>query len=348
MIFALFIIIYIIIFILSYIALTKVLKVNGLFKQGLFIFFYLIFLFNSLILFFYLKDSNFKLELSKIQVFLDEKIDSQINSVNASLSEIPKEKDFLLYDSFFVYKDEQVKEKFPSYAEAISYAKKIQGADVFYNDLNQRVWSSSIKLPIKIILDAPLVSQLPELPRGCEVASLTMMLNYAGIYEANKMQLAEEVRKDPTPYSKIDDKIYFGDPNEGFVGDMYTLDNPGYGVYHEPIKELAELYLPNKVINMTGVEFDTVLYHISNGNPVWVISNVTFAELPPNAFQTWITPNGKIDITYRLHAVLVTGFDEEYVYFNDPLQNAKNRKTLRENFRAAWEQMGKQAITYIK
>ena len=29
-------------------------------------------------------------------------------------------------------------------------------------------------------------------------------------------------------------------------------------------------------------------------------------------------PTGPVEITYKLHAVLITGYDEKYVYFNDP------------------------------
>ena len=51
-------------------------------------------------------------------------------------------------------------------------------------------------LPIKdqVHLDIPAISQNPELPRGCEVTSLVMLLNSAGV-NVNKMVLAEKVKK---------------------------------------------------------------------------------------------------------------------------------------------------------
>lgn len=198
-------------------------------------------------------------------------------------------------------------------------------------------------LPKSILIDAPLISQLPELPRGCEVTSLAMLLQWAG-KDVDKMKLADKIYKDKTPLEHKDGRIYYGHPNSGFIGNMYTRNEPGLGVYHRPIKELAEQYLPKQILDFTGQEFDKVLYMLAQEKPVWVIINTRYTELPESEFVTWITPKGEIAITYRMHSVLVTGYDEHYIYFNDPLTNVKNRKALKSEFIAAWEQMGRQAI----
>lgn len=193
-------------------------------------------------------------------------------------------------------------------------------------------------------LDAPLVAQMPELPRGCEVTSLAMLLLDAGV-STNKMTLASQVRKDPTPYSKSNGQIYFGNPYSGFVGDMYTFSKPGLGVYHGPIAELAAKYLPNRVVDLTGGNFEEIYKYLNNGKPVWVINNVMFDTVPSQYWQTWNTPSGKISITYKEHSVLVTGYDSQYIYFNDPLSVTKNRKVAISAFKRGWQQMGRQAIS---
>ncbi|PFJ29080.1 C39 family peptidase [Bacillus thuringiensis] len=199
--------------------------------------------------------------------------------------------------------------------------------------------------PEKVILDAPIINQLPELPRGCEVTSLTMLLQYAGV-KVDKETLGKEIKRDPTPRTVKNGVTHFGNPNDGFVGDMYAFDTAGYGVYHGPIAELAEKYLPHRIVDFSGEDFEKIFLFIDAGTPVWVINNAMFDEISSEYFKTWETPSGPISITMKEHSVLITGYDKEYVYFNDPLSGVKNEKAPIEQFKKGWEQMGKQAVSY--
>jgi uncharacterized protein YvpB len=205
---------------------------------------------------------------------------------------------------------------------------------------------TSIALKDSVLLDAPVINQMPELPRGCEVTSLAMLLQYAGV-QADKMVLADQIKKDPTPYHKENGQVYFGHPNTGFVGDMYSYHNPGLGVYHRPIAELAQNYLPGKIYDFTGADFEEIKRHLSDERAVWVIINTAYRHLEPSYFQTWQTPSGPVDITYKEHSVLITGYDANFVYFNDPLTGVKNKKAPIKDFEQSWVQMGRQAITYL-
>ncbi|MBM7572745.1 C39 family peptidase [Aquibacillus albus] len=195
------------------------------------------------------------------------------------------------------------------------------------------------------LIDIPVIAQMPELPRGCEVTSLAMLLLHAGI-SVDKMTLADQVRKDPTKYQRIDGQVHFGNPNDGFVGNMYTFDKPGLGVYHRPIADLAREYLGDQVVDLTGQGFESVYEQLDNGKPVWVINTSEFRFLNDSYWTTWQTPTGPVKITYKMHAVVVTGYDEDYIYFNDPLTVQKNRKVAKASFIAGWEQFGSQAISY--
>ncbi|MDP4086768.1 MAG: C39 family peptidase [Bacillota bacterium] len=203
-----------------------------------------------------------------------------------------------------------------------------------------------IKIKDQVLLDLPSTSQYPQLPRGCEVTSLSMLLNAAGL-KINKLELAEKVKKEKTPMTFSNGQIYYGNPNDGFVGSMQKKNQPGFGVYHKPIAELAEKYLPGKIKDITGSDFQDLKIYLSAGNPIWVITNTSYQRLPENQFQTWNTPNGSVKVTFKEHSVLLTGYDLSNVYFNDPLTGEKNKKAPIKDFEASWVQMGRQAITYL-
>ncbi|MFC4619052.1 C39 family peptidase [Camelliibacillus cellulosilyticus] len=190
-------------------------------------------------------------------------------------------------------------------------------------------------------IDAPFIAQMPELPRGCEVTSLAMMLRHAGI-SADKMTLAQEIRK--IPFEK--DGLR-GNPYDGFIGDMYSFETDGLGVYDRPIIDLARNYLGDRVVILTGQEWDAVEKQLDRGKPVWVIVNDEFRHLPDSAWQVWRTARGDIKITYREHSVLVTGYDDDFVYFNDPLAEKKGSRVDKKDFVAAWRQFDNQAVSYI-
>lgn len=189
-------------------------------------------------------------------------------------------------------------------------------------------------------LDVPLILQNPELMRGCEVTSLAMLLHFVGI-DVNKMELAQNITYEPFQQNGM-----MGDMKKGFVGDMKTFQNPGLGVYVGPIIELAEQYVPAKrIINLSETNPESLYEHIDKGFPVWTLTNALFKELPAKEFRVWNTEDGKTNVTYQQHSVVLTGYDENYVYVNDPLQQNKNRKLNRTDFEKAWIQMGRQAMT---
>ncbi|WP_424767893.1 C39 family peptidase [Paenibacillus sp. sgz302251] len=256
----------------------------------------------------------------------------------------------ILWDNFMTYKvyqKDNFLNDFDVYADALAFADQYNESFIYHNESKSLLWEKDKILKEETLIDAPLVSQLPELERGCEVTTLSMLLQYARI-EVDKMELADRVRKDITPYKKENGVVYFGNPYDGLIGDMQNYAEPGFAaVYHGPIAELAEQYLPDRILDMTGTAFEEILYSLQDGKPVWVITNTTFDLLPESSFQTWQTPSGPVEITYKEHAVLLTGYDKNFVYFNDPLANEKNRKMKLSSFQQAWEQMGKQAVTYF-
>jgi len=230
---------------------------------------------------------------------------------------------------------------FGSFPEAIRYAQRIGPSFIYFRKNASCVWQNAAPLTGRASIAAPEIPQNPELPRGCEVTSLAMLLHYFGI-NADKMELAGKISKNDAAYEVVDGAVHYGDPNDGFVGDIYSTSGMGLGVYHGPVFRLLAEYAPRTAMDLTGCEFADLLFLLENGAPVWVIVNAAYEALPASDFLTWQTAGGPIKVTYSEHSVLVTGYDDKYVYFNDPLGIAG--KARRAGFIAAWEQMGRQAV----
>lgn len=196
-----------------------------------------------------------------------------------------------------------------------------------------------------ILIKVKSIKQKPELYNGCEVTSLAMLLNWAGV-SVNKLQLSKNIKKDKTPVEK-DEKgniLSWGDPNNGFVGDI-TGDDSGYAVYHGPLASLLNRYLPGKAADLSGSSFLQILDYVNGGKPVVVWTTSFFA--PTNEWVTWTSPHGTIKATFHEHCVLLVGFDEnkKVVYLNDPLYGAQAKEVPMEDFRKSWVQLGSQAVS---
>lgn len=202
----------------------------------------------------------------------------------------------------------------------------------------------NVKATEQMILDVPLISQNPELKYGCEVTSLAMLLRYAGV-KVDKMRLAEQLPKDTDPVLKNQngDITRWGDPDEGFVGDI-TGKNMGYAVYVKPMERLMKRYLPGRTVNLTKKSFDDLLRQVKAGKPVVVWTTGDFKL--PDRWESWKHGEEQITTPLDLHAVVLVGFDPNYIYVNDPLSGKKAHKVNKETFIDSWIALGRQGLSY--
>lgn len=189
-------------------------------------------------------------------------------------------------------------------------------------------------------LDVPLENQIPDLPNGCEVTSLSMLLNYYDI-KVTKNELADTIQH---VASFTDGGKYRGNPNQGFVGHM-SIANAGWCVYNGPLYNVARKYTTH-IENITGSDFLRLLKLISTGHPVLIITTTTFNKV--NNMQTWETNTGKVRVTPSSHACVITGYNKKkkIVYVNNPY-GYKNQPVDWNNLQASYNQQGKQAL-YIR
>jgi len=175
-------------------------------------------------------------------------------------------------------------------------------------------------------LDVPLLNQLdqPALLLGCEVTSLAMILQYNGVM-VTKNELADKLPVVPIYY----ENGLHGNPNEGFVGDVTGTDY-GFCVYHGPIAVLASEYTPSdRVQDISGQEFDSVIVALDQVYPVWIVTTTTFS--PDDELEVWQTPTGPVNISYIMHSVVVVGYDADSLFINNP-NGQKDQKIDRQNF----------------
>jgi uncharacterized protein YvpB len=196
----------------------------------------------------------------------------------------------------------------------------------------------------KMILDVPIISQNPELKYGCEVTSLAMVLQYAGV-QVDKMQLASQLPRDDDPIRRTPsgDITHWGNPHHGFVGDI-TGKRAGYAIFVEPLEKLMARYLPNRTVNLTGRDFDEILGHVKENKPVIVWTTGDFKA--PDRWEGWKHKGEYIKTPLDLHAVVLVGYDPDFYYVNDPLTGNKAQKVNKASFLESWRALGKQALSY--
>ena len=101
---------------------------------------------------------------------------------------------------------------------------------------------------------------------SCEIATLKMALDYY------KLDIPESELLEKLPFdteSRRNKNNTWGNPNLGFVGNIDgKMPNEGYGVYEQPILDLALQYRDAK--KMENAQLVDVLNEVNNGHPVIV------------------------------------------------------------------------------
>lgn len=177
-------------------------------------------------------------------------------------------------------------------------------------------------------IEAENILQNPELPMGCEVTSLTILLRHLG-YDIDKLTLSRNYLPKQEFYW-WGGVLYGADYETTFAGDPEYSYN-AYGCMAPCIVTTAENYLNDngikaEVKNLSGTPFEQLLSdYIDNDDPVLVW--VTYGNLHETYYtDSWITPEGKT-VTWKAweHCVVLTGYDKGagdngQVYVSDPLE----------------------------
>ncbi|MDR1264317.1 MAG: C39 family peptidase [Propionibacteriaceae bacterium] len=171
-------------------------------------------------------------------------------------------------------------------------------------------------------LDVPFVAQRPEMPTGCEPASVAMLLSYAGP-AVSKEEVAAEMPRS-------------ADPELGFQGDPYDQD--GGIIYPPALLGLVAAHL-GTAADLSGTGWEALAAQLEAGKPVVV----------------WLQPEQSWS-----HTVVLTGFSADQVWINDPDEgqtdpwgvipdqpgDGKDLPVDREAFLTLWAGSGYRALSY--
>lgn len=211
------------------------------------------------------------------------------------------------------------------YNDSPSFFYKVESDTPFYVRVQylSPVSSYDYQLPVECIL------QKPELPNGCEVTSLAIVLNYLGV-DVDKCTLSDKYLPKSSSLSADPNKYYLREPRSN-----------GFYCFAPPLIECVDNYCKDNNVSLstkdlTGKDVSYLYEEIRNGNPVIVWGTLV-----------WAVP-GKYDsgLYYNLHCLVLSGYTDSTVTIQDPLVGTTTISRFR--FEDIWYKMQQRAMVVYK
>lgn len=199
-----------------------------------------------------------------------------------------------------------------------------------------------------VYIDMENVLQLPELPVGCEITALTILLRYCG-FDADKTDLAKNYLPKGGHYRTEDGKNYKDSFFDYFIGDPFSR---GYGCFSNAIEKAANDYIADHgggftVKNISGSHPDVLYDHLAEGTPV--LCWATDGMIEPEYYETWYDFNTGEQLDWYLneHCFVLAGFNMsgDIVTLNDPMKGIIDYNINK--FETRYDQMYRQAIVIL-
>ncbi len=206
-----------------------------------------------------------------------------------------------------------------------------------YNSLNPE---AIVNLPVENIF------QNPELPNGCEITSLAIVVNFLGHY-VDKCTLSDEFLPQKE-FRDINKKRVCADPNSVYCGNpRYT--SGGYYCFAPPLVQAANSFLSSvestyRAIDITGSDESALLTQLGSGRPVIAFTTLSMGDPYTYEPSKWIIEGtGTTHIPFlNLHCVVLYGYDDQFIYIADPLKGKIQCK--RSSFIDSYTKIGSRAI----
>ncbi|MDE6133444.1 MAG: C39 family peptidase [Oscillospiraceae bacterium] len=200
-----------------------------------------------------------------------------------------------------------------------------------------------------VYIDMENILQLPELPVGCEITALTILLRYCG-FDADKTDLARNYLPVSWGNARTEDgKTYKDSFFDYFIGDPFSR---GYGCFSNAIEKAANAYIADHgggftVKNISGSHPDVLYDYLAEGTPV--LCWATDGMIEPEYYETWYdnATGEQLDWYLNEHCFVLAGFNMsgDLVTLNDPMKGIIDYNINR--FETRYEQMYRQAIVIL-
>ena len=172
------------------------------------------------------------------------------------------------------------------------------------------------------LTDFEIMDQYPELPTGCEITAMTMVLNYYG-YNVDKVTMAlDYMPKIQAEFYRGEDGRLMGPDLENFfVGD--PTEETGYICGTGAIVTAANAYLTDVGSDMTAVAMKNAqpeeLYDlIDQGTPVVIWCTINMEDRAET--DSWYREDGTyMEWSTNDHGAVLIGYDEDTVTVADPI-----------------------------
>lgn len=172
--------------------------------------------------------------------------------------------------------------------------------------------AATVTEPARVCLDVVNITQMPDLPNGCEVVSLAIALTYAG-YPVDPVELYDTFM----PKSPLMD----GDPWTTYVGDA---KGQGLGCYAPCVVATGNAYLAaagssKTVSDVSGQSLSYYEYLIDSGIPVILWGTIGMNGNPQLCWEG--TVNGEyVNWHAYSHCLVLIGYTDDTYIFCDPLE----------------------------
>lgn len=193
-----------------------------------------------------------------------------------------------------------------------------------------------------------LILQDPELPNGCEVTSLAMLLDWAG-YPIDKVELSDQYLPKQGFY-RSNEVLYGADPNQAYAGDP-SSSSSGWYCFEGPVLEAANAYLSDQnttqqAAPLSAATREELENYMNDGIPLAAWVTLDYSEPRSRASSVWRLPDGTDYVPYtNLHCVVLAGWDGENYRIANPVDGWQSVSP--DTFWSCFDAMGRRAVAVL-